>query len=262
MSNTPKPTSAPSIEPTSVMQKPDDRPIAISMGDPAGIGPEILLKALCSSERQAIAAIVFGDPGWLMRQARSLGLERRLENDDAIQWVKSCSVPTHLALACASAAGGQCAQALSRLLGRKPALLLAALNPHAGEAGAFGREEIELLSPCVAEAQAQGILIEGPLAADSVFARAWNNPQIDAVIALYHDQGLIPIKLLGMDLGVNITLGLPFVRTSPDHGTAFDIAGKGIAREASLLAALKAADHYSLKQAYEHGAEGASAVQS
>ncbi|NCW02182.1 MAG: ATP-binding cassette domain-containing protein, partial [Betaproteobacteria bacterium] len=153
-------------------------------------------------------------------------------------------------------------QALSRLLGRKPALLLAALNPHAGEAGAFGREEIELLSPCVAEAQAQGILIEGPLAADSVFARAWNNPQIDAVIALYHDQGLIPIKLLGMDLGVNITLGLPFVRTSPDHGTAFDIAGKGIAREASLLAALKAADHYSLKQAYEHGAEGASAVQS
>ncbi|NCX63041.1 MAG: 4-hydroxythreonine-4-phosphate dehydrogenase PdxA, partial [Betaproteobacteria bacterium] len=143
-----------------------------------------------------------------------------------------------------------------------PRLALAALNPHAGEAGAFGREEIELLSPCVAEAQAQGILIEGPLAADSVFARAWNNPQIDAVIALYHDQGLIPIKLLGMDLGVNITLGLPFVRTSPDHGTAFDIAGKGIAREASLLAALKAADHYSLKQAYEHGAEGASAVQS
>jgi 4-hydroxythreonine-4-phosphate dehydrogenase len=135
-------------------------------------------------------------------------------------------------------------QALGRMLGRQPKLLLAALNPHAGEAGAFGREEIELLSPCVAQARSQGIAIEGPFAADTVFAKAWDNPAVDAVIALYHDQGLIPIKLLGMDLGVNITLGLPFVRSSPDHGTAFDIAGLGLAREESFLAALHAAQRY------------------
>lgn len=137
-------------------------------------------------------------------------------------------------------------RALGRMLGRRPRLLLAALNPHAGEAGAFGREEIELLSPCVSQAQAQGFSILGPYAADSVFAMAWDNPEVDAVIALYHDQGLIPIKLLGMDLGVNITLGLPFVRSSPDHGTAFDIVGRGLAREDSFLAAMRAAHRYSL----------------
>lgn len=326
--------------------------IAISMGDPAGIGPEVLLKALhrlsqgslnalgtakTSDLGQAIAVQVFGDPAWLLQQAADLGLSASLQKASWLQWEKVCSVPRTLRRGIASADAGQCAvaavlaaaqsvikgqcralvtaplnkqamhlagyqypghtellaelagnlpvrmmlehqhlrtvlhsihlslrqaldaidrasllqtfliadQALGQMLGKKPKLLLAALNPHAGEAGAFGREEIELLSPCVAQAEAQGIAIQGPFAADSVFAKAWDNPEVDAVIALYHDQGLIPIKLLGMDLGVNITLGLPFMRSSPDHGTAFDIAGRGLAKEDSFMAALQSAHRYS-----------------
>ena len=133
-------------------------------------------------------------------------------------------------------------QALSRSLGRAPRIAVAGLNPHAGEGGLFGREEIEVIAPAVATARAQGLDVHGPFAPDTVFMRARSTPgqpgEFDVVIAMYHDQGLIPVKYLGVDQGVNVTLGLPFVRTSPDHGTAFDIAGQGIADPASLLAAV------------------------
>jgi len=340
-------------------QQSQPAPLAISMGDPAGIGPEIVLKALSAIEKlralgqrksgfgqpsKGFEVRLFGDPGWLKQLGGRLGLDHWLDAATWIQWEQACFVPAGLRQGVASAAAGQCAvdsvlaaaqgvlsgscralvtaplnkqamhlaghpypghtellselsgncpvrmmlehpklrtvlhsihmslrqaidalhsealrqtiliadQSLARLLGRRPRLLLAALNPHAGEAGAFGREEIDLLIPCAEQAQAEGIQIEGPLAADSVFARAWDNPDIDAVIALYHDQGLIPIKLFGIDQGVNITLGLPFIRSSPDHGTAFDIAGRGIAREHSLLEALWAADRYSEAPAQEN----------
>ncbi len=146
------------------------------------------------------------------------------------------------------------ADAALRALGVvRPRVAVCGLNPHAGEDGLFGREDIEQIAPAVAQAQARGIDASGPWPADTVFMRARGllepGPDasgrglraagaFDVVVAQYHDQGLIPVKYLGIDQGVNITLGLPFVRTSPDHGTAFDIAGQGRASAASLVGAL------------------------
>jgi 4-hydroxythreonine-4-phosphate dehydrogenase len=124
---------------------------------------------------------------------------------------------------------------------KRPRLAVAGLNPHAGEGGAMGREEIAIIAPAIEALRAEGIDAVGPLPADTMFhpkARA----DYDVALAMYHDQGLIPVKTLAFDEGVNVTLGLPFVRTSPDHGTAFDIAGKGLANPASLIAAVRLAD--------------------
>ena len=117
----------------------------------------------------------------------------------------------------------------------EPRLAVCGLNPHAGEAGEFGREEIEIIAPALEVARREGIKAEGPYAADTV----WKRP-CDAIVAMYHDQGLGPIKALHPD-AVNVTLGLPFVRTSPDHGTAFDIAGKGTADPQPMIAAIRVA---------------------
>jgi len=122
----------------------------------------------------------------------------------------------------------------------QPRLAVAGLNPHAGEAGAFGDEEELIVAPAVQQAQAQGFTTAGPFPADTIFVRATRG-EFDGVICLYHDQGLIPLKLLSWEDGVNITVGLPIVRTSPDHGTAFDIAGQGKANPRSMRAALKLA---------------------
>ncbi len=122
----------------------------------------------------------------------------------------------------------------------KPRLAVAGLNPHAGEDGALGTEDRDIVRPAVERLQAEGIDASGPYAADTMFHEAARKTY-DAAVAMYHDQGLIPIKTLAFDEGVNVTLGLPFVRTSPDHGTAFAIAGKGVASAASLKAALKLA---------------------
>ncbi len=121
-----------------------------------------------------------------------------------------------------------------------PRIAVAGLNPHAGEGGLFGREEIDIIAPAIALARAKGIDTVGPLPGDTVFMQA-RRGRYDIVVAQYHDQGLIPIKLLGVEDGVNITAGLPFVRTSPDHGTAFDIAGRNLADPASMKAALQMA---------------------
>ena len=131
-------------------------------------------------------------------------------------------------------------RALSALLGRPPRIAVAGLNPHAGEGGLFGREEQEHISPALALARAQGLDVHGPYAPDTVFMRA-RTGEFDVVVAMYHDQGLIPVKYLGVEKGVNVTLGLPLVRTSPDHGTAFDIAGTGRADAASLIEAIRMA---------------------
>ncbi len=138
--------------------------------------------------------------------------------------------------------------ALRRAGIRCPRIAVAGLNPHAGEGGMFGREEIETIAPAIAAAREHGIEASGPYAPDTVFMRARGLREFDVVVAMYHDQGLIPVKYLGIDNGVNVTLGLPFVRTSPDHGTAFDLAGRlgpdgrGLASARSLIAAIREAD--------------------
>ena len=126
-----------------------------------------------------------------------------------------------------------------------PRIAVAGLNPHAGEGGLFGDEELRIIAPAVQAARAEGIAASGPFAPDTVFMRARNAPdhpgEFDIVVAMTHDHGLIPVKYLGVEEGVNVTLGLPFVRTSPDHGTAFDLAGTGRADAGSLRAALRMA---------------------
>ena len=117
-----------------------------------------------------------------------------------------------------------------------PRLALAGLNPHAGEEGVIGTEEQDVLRPAVEDARSRGIDIRGPFPGDTIFVRA-SRHEFDAVIACYHDQGLIPVKLLAFGSAVNVTLGLPIVRTSVDHGTAFDIAGKGVADPSSMIEA-------------------------
>ncbi len=129
----------------------------------------------------------------------------------------------------------------------EPRIAVAGLNPHAGEGGLFGDEEIRFIAPAVRAAQARGMNVSGPFAPDTVFMRA-RRGEFDLVVAMTHDHGLIPVKYLGVENGVNVTLGLPFVRTSPDHGTAFDIAGRGLADPASLIAALAMARELSADQ--------------
>ncbi len=140
--------------------------------------------------------------------------------------------------------------ALVPVLGRAPCIAVAGLNPHAGEGGLFGREEMDVIQPAIAAARAQGCDASGPWAPDTVFMRARSTPvqsgAFDVVVAMYHDQGLIPVKYLGVEKGVNVTLGLPLVRTSPDHGTAFDIAGQGRADASSLREALRMARQLSV----------------
>lgn len=139
--------------------------------------------------------------------------------------------------------------ALTRMLGRAPRIGVAGLNPHAGEGGLFGQEELTIIAPAVAAARAEQINAQGPFAPDTIFMRARDVDaragEFDVVLAMYHDQGLIPVKYLGVEQGVNVTLGLPLVRTSPDHGTAFDIAGQGVADASSLLEAVRMAQRLS-----------------
>jgi 4-hydroxythreonine-4-phosphate dehydrogenase len=126
------------------------------------------------------------------------------------------------------------ADAMRRLGRRSPRIVVCGLNPHGGEGGLFGREEITAIRPAVQRARRSGLNVEGPLPPDTAFLRE-RRRATDAYVAMYHDQGLIPFKMLAFDRGVNVTLGLPIVRTSPDHGTAFDIAWKGKASPNSMI---------------------------
>jgi 4-hydroxythreonine-4-phosphate dehydrogenase len=131
-------------------------------------------------------------------------------------------------------------ESFSKYLGKRPRIAVAALNPHAGEGGMFGGEEAEHIHPAVEEALSRGMNVSGPHPPDTLFHYAAKG-KYDAVVCMYHDQGLIPMKLLDFECGVNVTLGLPIIRTSVDHGTAFDIAGKGIANPSSMVEAIRMA---------------------
>jgi 4-hydroxythreonine-4-phosphate dehydrogenase len=154
-------------------------------------------------------------------------------------------------------------EALLELGIERPHVAIAALNPHAGEGGLFGREDIDITTPAIAAMRAEGLNVSGPVPGDTVFVKL-RAGQYDAVVAMYHDQGHIPVKLLGFHVdpatgtwnslsGVNITLGLPIIRTSVDHGTAFDIAGKGIANEDSLIEAIEYAERLASARVAKRG---------
>lgn len=319
-----------------------NRPIAITMGDPAGIGPEIVVKLAADPTRVPTPIIVMGDAGALRRAVHIIGadiqirmvehaadvtmphtlsvvqvgaelpadlivgkvdaragaaayayVERAIDlalagdvcaivtapiNKEAMaaagigypghteilaarsgttefgmmlanDELRVMLVSIHVALADAIRAVTPEAELRAIRLARdacrafgiaQPRIAVAGINPHAGENGMFGREELDIISPAVLRARAEGIDASGPWPGDTVFMRA-RQGAFDAVVAQYHDQGLIPVKYLGVDQGVNITVGLPFVRTSVDHGTAFDIAGTGRADASSLAYALKTA---------------------
>jgi 4-hydroxythreonine-4-phosphate dehydrogenase len=148
------------------------------------------------------------------------------------------SLSTELIVARAHAA----ARGLARNFGiARPRLAIAGLNPHAGEGGALGAEEIDIIAPAVAQLQADGLDVSGPFSPDTMFTAA-ARLSYDAALCMYHDQALIPFKAINFDAGVNMTLGLPIVRTSPDHGTAFDIAGRGNADAGPMIAAIQMAE--------------------
>jgi len=253
------------------------RRIGITLGDPAGIGPEVVAKALASGKldrrfdyevlgagRRAIetgarrclagelAGLVTGPitkklvapwPGQTELLAHLAGTKKfamLLAGDQ----LRVALVTTHAPLreVAGLITGRKIVEVVTltrdfcRRIGiRRPRIAVTGLNPHAGEGGLLGSEERRIIAPAAKRARATG-----PLPADTVFYRALHG-EFDAVVAMYHDQGLAPFKLLAFDNGVNVTLGLPFVRTSPDHGTAPDIAGKGIARPAGMIAAINLA---------------------
>ncbi len=154
--------------------------------------------------------------------------------------VPLAEVPMRLTRALTEEVIGLTAEALPRFGVPSPRIALAGLNPHAGENGVLGSEDIDVLVPAVAAARARGVNVTGPWPADTVFVKA-HRGEFDCVVACYHDQGLVPVKLLAFGQSVNVTLGLPIIRTSVDHGTAFDIAGKGVADSSSMIAAVRLA---------------------
>jgi len=283
------------------------------MGDPSGIGPEVVLKALASPKVKGLADFfIIGDGNVLKGRARRdmkfcgrasvQYIDRALElikrggadclvtapvnkssirragfpdfqghteylarhtgtKDFAMMFVgeklKVVPVTRHIALA--RVPGALSSDKVFRAIAltheglkkffkiRRPRIGVAGLNPHAGERGAFGNEEALVIAPAVRKASRLYGGVTGPVPADALFHDALNG-SFDAVIAMYHDQGLGPFKMLYFKTGVNLTLGLPFVRTSPDHGTAFDIAGKGVADPSSMIEALRLACRLSKKK--------------
>lgn len=201
-------------------------------------------------QKSALYAAGFRHPGHTEYLAHLVGLAEEPVMMLATADLRVVPVTIHVALRQAvemlsTAAIVHCGRVTAAALARDfgiaaPRLAVAALNPHAGEGGSMGREEIEVIAPAVAALRAAGIDAVGPKPADTLF-HAHARPRYDAVLCMYHDQALIPLKTVDFDTGVNVTLGLPFVRTSPDHGTALDLAGTGKASASSLVAAMKMA---------------------
>lgn len=268
--------------------------IGITLGDIAGIGPEIVAKALASGKlNKRFDYEIIGNPrtkrradavDWVVEGARrclsgelaalvTAPISKKLLRDAGYRFEGHTELLAHVARTNRFAmmlVGGPLRVALAtihvplskvpRLLStariaevielshgvckkfgiRRPRIGVAGLNPHAGEGGLLGDEERRIIAPAVRRAVRKGIHASGPWPADTLFHKAYQG-DFDAVVAMYHDQGLAPLKMIAFDTGVNLTLGLPFVRTSPDHGTAFDIAGKGIAKPDSLIAAINLA---------------------
>ncbi|MDB5878048.1 MAG: pdxA [Variovorax sp.] len=227
----------------------------------AALAGEISALVTAPLHKEALSAAGYRFPGhtellqaeaaaWLKLRIAEVPVRMMLANDE----LRTVLVSIHMSLRDAIAAVHPqgvldtiriAHRALGTALGRPPRIGVAGLNPHAGEGGLFGTEERDIIAPAIAAAQREGIDARGPYAPDTVFMRARATSakpgEFDVVIAMYHDQGLIPVKYLGVDKGVNVTLGLPLVRTSPDHGTAFDIAGTGKADPASLIEAIRMA---------------------
>lgn len=172
-----------------------------------------------------------------------------LGRDEQQRWLRVALVTTHLPLRNVADAITQprvelaielAASACAQLKLGRARIAVCGLNPHAGEGGKIGTEEIDAIIPAVRAMATRGVDVSGPYAADTLFYYAYRG-DFDAVVAMYHDQGLVPLKMIGFEHGVNWTLGLPFIRTSPDHGTAYDIAGQGKANPSSMLAAIRLA---------------------
>ncbi len=227
----------------------------------AALRGEIAALVTAPLHKEALAAAGVSFPGhtellqalaaeWLRKPVADVPVRMMLANDELRTVLVSIHVSLRAALAAVTFENVLQTlrithEALQRTLGRAPRIGVAGLNPHAGEGGLFGREEIDTIRPAIQAARAAGIDASGPHAPDTVFMRAraaaGRPGEFDVVVAMYHDQGLIPVKYLGVELGVNVTLGLPLVRTSPDHGTAFDIAGTGRADASSLVEAIRVA---------------------
>jgi 4-hydroxythreonine-4-phosphate dehydrogenase len=275
--------------------------IAITAGDPAGIGPEIATRAAADARvRDVCEPIVYGPPAGQTFAVGELSAEAGRAAHDAIvravedarngaiaaiatapinkeafrlaglRWsghtdlladltgtrdvammfysdelrvvlatihIALAEVPRVLTASLMERTIALTARELPRFDKVAPRIAVAGLNPHAGERGLFGREEADVIAPAIEACRARGIDVNGPFPADTVFVRA-RRGEFDVVIACYHDQGLIPVKLVAFGKAVNVTLGLPIIRTSVDHGTAFDIAGKGVADPESMVAAV------------------------
>ncbi len=215
--------------------------IALSLsGDIAGI-------VTAPIHKEALKAAGHSYPGHteILADHAKAEVAMMLANDE----IKTVLVTIHMALRDAIEAADYPAQIHAIKLAQtglqamgvpNPRIAVAGLNPHAGEGGRFGDEEIRIISPAIKAMQKAGLDVSGPWPGDTVYMMA-REGKFDVVVAQYHDQGLIPVKYLGLEKGVNITLGLPFIRTSPDHGTAFDIAGQAIANPASMITALEMA---------------------
>lgn len=268
--------------------------IGITLGDVAGIGPEIVAKALASGKLdKRFRYEVIGNPhtkrradaaDWVVEGAKrclagelaalvTAPISKKLLHDAGYRFAGQTELlarvakagkfammltggPLRVALVTTHAPLSQVPRLITakkitevielshdvcRRFGiRHPRIGVAGLNPHAGESGLLGDEERRIIAPAVRRAVRKKINVTGPWPADTLFHKAYHG-EFDAVVAMYHDQGLAPLKMIAFDSGVNLTLGLPFVRTSPDHGTAFDIAGKNIARPDSMIAAINLA---------------------
>ena len=193
---------------------------ATQFSDPAFVGHTELIGGICGAPDVTIMLV--------SDQLVVTHVSTHVSLAEAVQRVKQPRVRRIIELTCAAVAR----------LRKDPRIAVAGLNPHAGENGLFGREDIEEIRPAVEWARAQGMPVEGPLPADTLFYMAVRKKRFDAIVCMYHDQGHVPLKLLDFESGVNVALGLPIVRTSVDHGTAFDIAWKGEASTRSLVSAL------------------------
>ncbi len=221
---------------------------AITKGIALSLSGEIAGIVTAPIHKEALKAAGHSYPGHteILADHANADVAMMLANDD----IKTVLVTIHMALRDAIDAADYPAQIHAIKLAQQglaamgvpnPRIAVAGLNPHAGEGGRFGDEEIRIISPAIAAMQAEGLNVSGPWPGDTVYMMA-REGKFDVVVAQYHDQGLIPVKYLGLEKGVNITLGLPFIRTSPDHGTAFDIAGQGLADPASMITALNTAE--------------------
>lgn len=215
-----------------IVTAPVSKESIIRAGFPWFVGQTEFLSDLAKAERTAMMLLGSDDQGRWLRVALATN---HVPLKEVSQTLTGARVKKAVELA-----GEAC-----RLLGLSRArVAVCGLNPHAGEGGKMGTEELEVIGPAVQESVKQGVDVHGPYPADTLFHRVYRG-EFDAVVAMYHDQGLVPLKMIAFENGVNWTLGLPFVRTSPDHGTAYDIAGQGIADAGSMVAAIRLAKQVS-----------------